>query len=457
VRLLAKAADPAESMRRQLERSPSLADALSRVRELLSGKTIQEDLAHVGVEVLASLAEDDNEPLAPRLAAWMLIREQTGGRTPEPLQQLALESLEADDENGVPALWHLFGQFTAMRDQERCLSLLKEVLGPEQWLDEGARQLKHAPTGMVRPLIEALLADDRKDVLTDHYKGLLARPMRNPQAFVALAELAENGHIEEGGSTPAQRLHAMLQLAAYLKSEAGASSPLARTHKRLVSLLTSGEPPLVSALCRECDMHALRTAHLIVERGVDVTLDRAFTHVIADIAPGIFKASERPFWETETLWTTRAGLARRQAELRELIEVKIPDNAEAIGRAASYGDLSENSEWEAALEEQRNLTTRASEIEAEVAKAGLIENTTIPEGVVAPGTLVRFVEAESGDERTMRILGPWDTIEDGIISYRSPLAMGLLGKRKGQTANLKVPSGDLEVDILEVQALELPV
>ena len=456
VRLLNKAADPAESMRRQLQRSPSLGDALSRVRELLSGKNIQEDLAHVGVEVLGELASNDNEPLPQRLAAWMLIREQAGGRTPEPLAELVRSSLEAEEEAGVPALWHLFGRFTAMRDQERCLSLLKEALGPDGWLDEGATHLKHAPTGMVRPLIEALLADDRKEVLTDHYRGLLARPMRNPQAFVALAELAEHGHINQGGSTPQQRLHAMLQLAAFLKSEAGASSPLARTHKRLVSLLTGGEPALVDALCRGCDKDALRTAHLIVERGVDVALDRSFTHVIAEIAPEIFKAGERPFWESEaTLWTTREGLARRQAELKELIEVKIPDNAEAIGRAASYGDLSENSEWEAALEEQRNLTTRASEIEVEVAKAGLIENATLPEGVVAPGTQVRFVEADSGEERSMRILGPWDTDQDDVISYRSPLANGLLGKRVGDSATLKLPSGELDVDILSVAVLQL--
>mgnify|MGYP002640325019 CR=1 FL=1 len=457
IRLLSKAADPAESLRRQLERSPSLGDALSRVRDLLSGKNVEEELANVGVEVLGVLAEAENEPLPHRLASWMLIREQTGGQTPEQLKRLAEDSLNDPDVNAIPALWDLFGMFTAMRDQERCLSLLKEIMGEDHWLDDGAKNLKHAPTGMARPLVDALLADGRLDVLTEHYRGLLARPMRNPQAFVALAELAENGKIEHAGSSSAQRLHAMLQLAVYLKNEAGASSPLARAHKRLVTLLTSGEPALVDSLCRDCDLEALRTAHLIVENGADVTLDRAFTHVIAAIAPEIFKAGERPFWESETLWTTRSGLARRQAELRELLDVKIPDNAEAIGRAASYGDLSENSEWDAALEEQRNLTTRASEIEAEVSKAGLIENAIIPEGVVAPGTVVRFVEAESGDERTMRILGPWDTTEEGVISYRSPLAMGMLGKRKGQTANLKLPSGELEVDILEVDALELPV
>ena len=460
IRMLAQAADPAESMRRQLERSPGLSEALSRVREILSGKTVDEHLALVAVEVLGVLAEDDAEPLSARLAAWMLIRENSGGKTPEPMLVHLMDAVEqqkVDDPAETPALWALFGEFTAVRDQERCMFLLQEALGPDAWLEEAAKNFKHAPGGMVKPLVEALMADGQGEVLTAHYKILLARPMRNPQAYVALAELAEKGDIDHGGATSPQRMHAMLQLAGYLKNHIGASSPLARTQKRLISLLISGEPSLIDTLCRDSDMEGLRTAHLIVERGVDVALDRAFTHVIAEIAPEIFKIGERPFWEMGTLWTTREGLARRQAELKELLEVKIPANSEAIGKAASYGDLSENSEWDAALEEQRNLTTRASEIEAEVSKAGLIESATIPEDMVAPGTKVRLRETLSGDERRFSILGPWDADGGEIISYRSPFANGMLGKRKGQITTLKLPSGDLEVEILEIQMASLGV
>jgi transcription elongation factor GreA len=458
IRMLAQAADPAESMRRQLERSPNLSDALSRVREILSGKSVDEHLSDVALEVLGNLANDESEPLPPRLASWMLIRENTGGKTPELMTEQVLDAIErqaVSDESTTPPLWALFSEFTALRDQERCMHLLKEGCGEEDWLDEASKNFKYAPTGMVKPLVEALLSAERQDTLTVHYKSLLARPMRNPQAFVALAELAEKGTIDLGGATSPQRLHAMLQLAGFLKNQVAASSPLVRAEKRLVTMLVSGEPSLIENLCRDCDPEGLRTAHLLVERGVDVALDRAFTHVIAEIAPEIFKVGERPFWEMSTIWSTREGLARRQAELKELIEVKIPANSEAIGKAASFGDLSENSEWDAALEEQRNLTTRAAEIEAEVSKAGLIESATLPEDMVAPGTTVCFRETESGEERHFTLLGPWDADGDTIISYRSPFAAGLLGKRKGQTTTLVLPSGELEVEILTIEPVVL--
>lgn len=453
IRLLDKAADPAVSMRRQLERSPSLHEAISRVREILSGKSVEQQFSDVALEVLSDLANDDTEPLASRMAAWMLIREHSDGATPAPLLAVAQKALEEQNESDgsqTPALWALFEQLTAMRDQERCFSLLKECLG-DGWMEEAAKNFKHAPTGMVKPLIDALLEADQKETLTAHYKNLLARPMRNPQAFVALAELAESEDIDLDGATPPQRLHAMLQLANYLKNDVGASSPLARAHKRLINLLTSGSPSMIEKLCRECQIDALRTAHLLVERGVDVALDRAFTHIVAEIAPEIFTATERPFWDQQTIWTTRKGLARRQAELKELLEVKIPENSEAIGKAASYGDLSENSEWDAALEEQRNLTTRASEIEAEINLAGLLESATIPENTVAPGTTVKIKEVDSGKERQYQIVGPWDADGDRAISYRSPFARGLLGRHPGQTATLNLPSGDLDVEVVEIE------
>ena len=458
VRLLSIAADPAESMRRQLKRSATLHDALVRVRDLFSGKSVEESLAAVGLEVLSELAEEGEAPINHRLGAWMLIREHSDGKSPEPLVAMLVDALAEQEEaegGDVPALWSMFQQFDSIRDQERCMGLLKEAVEGDGWIAEAAKNLKYAPAGMVKPLIDALLVDKRFDELAEHFRGLLARPMRNAQAFVALADLVEKGKVSKGESTSPQRLHAMLQLASYFKNDVGASSPEARAHKKLITLLCNGEPSLVKVLCLDSDIEALRTAHLIVERGVDVMLERTFTHVIAELAPEIFRAGERPFWEGQALWTTRAGFSARSTELKELLEVKIPNNAEAIGKAAAFGDLSENSEWDAALEEQRNLTGRASTIEAEVARAAMIETATIPENTVAPGTTVTYTEVDSGETKTVSILGPWDTHKEGVVSYQSPLAMGLLGAHPGESATLTLPSGELDVEVVSVALIEL--
>ncbi|MEE8466821.1 MAG: GreA/GreB family elongation factor, partial [Planctomycetota bacterium] len=156
--------------------------------------------------------------------------------------------------------------------------------------------------------------------------------------------------------------------------------------------------------------------------------------------------------------TTKSGMARRSSELRELTEVKIPANQDSIGVAASYGDLSENSEWEAAMEEQRTLTSRAMAMEEELRNTCLIEEAAIPEDTACPGTVVHYRETESGEEHRMILLGPWD--EDTwnglqVVSYRAPLAQGLMGLHSGESTVLELPSGELAIELLSIEVPDL--
>jgi transcription elongation factor GreA len=160
-----------------------------------------------------------------------------------------------------------------------------------------------------------------------------------------------------------------------------------------------------------------------------------------------------PFWLEDRIWTTRTGLARRDAELRELRDKKIPANAEAIARAASYGDLSENAEWDHAIEEQRQLTGAAATIEAELRLAALLENAPIREDTVCPGTVVRYRELPAGEEHEVVLLGPWDDAPNAI-SYRAPLAGGMLGLRPGDQARIELPSGPLSIEILSAHPFD---
>jgi transcription elongation factor GreA len=272
---------------------------------------------------------------------------------------------------------------------------------------------------------------------------------------VALAEHLEA--LPEGpgvGGSDTQRATSMLQLAAHLKRQPASDAFGARARLRLSSILAEGSSPLLRRLTRNAKVDDLRRMNAIVERGVDREIDRLFTAIVVESAPEIFKGVERPFWEGDAIWTTRAGLARREEELRILRDVKIPENSEAIGKAASYGDLSENSEWEAAIEDQRALTSRAQEMEAEVRAAALLENAAIPADTAAPGTKVTY--REGGKVRVVRLLGPWDSVGDpDVVSYRSPLAKGLLGLKPGARARVTLPSGTVDVELLAVEPLEL--
>jgi transcription elongation GreA/GreB family factor len=132
-----------------------------------------------------------------------------------------------------------------------------------------------------------------------------------------------------------------------------------------------------------------------------------------------------------------------------LTQEKIPENSADIGRAAAYGDLSENYEWTAAIEQQRQLTEKAAAMEAELRLAQALEDQTIEAGVVSPGTRVMILQ-DGEPEQTFAILGPWDAGE-GVISYRAPLAAGMLGARAGEEVTVQLPSGPSEIVIVRVE------
>ncbi len=136
-----------------------------------------------------------------------------------------------------------------------------------------------------------------------------------------------------------------------------------------------------------------------------------------------------------------------------LVDQKIPENAKAIQNAASYGDLSENAEWEAAMEEQRNLTGRAEDMSRELRRVRLIEDQNLVDGVVSPGTKVRFTDLGTDETKTYRILGPWDCVAEDIVNYKAPLAAALLGHRAGDECTIEGPDGDHRVRIDQVERL----
>ncbi len=458
VQILATASDPAESVRRSLRLVGDLGKVLTRVRDLLTGGHVDPTVREAALATLEELAAEPHMPLAARLGAWMLLRDQRG-LTPTPLRERVARAAAApppSDPSQPPALWSLFAELAHARDQERCVTLLSEIYpDPERRTAEILQHLQHAAPGMVRMLVGELFESGRTAELAEHYTGLLSRPTRNPHLLVALAELAENDRLQGDWPICAHRVQSLVRLAVYLEAGRIRNPILQRAQQRLTSVLTSGSPSVLRRLLANEDVALLRSTLNFVARGIDAPLENELVAIVAELAPEIFRDLEKPFWETG-LWTTRAGLERRRAELRELMEVKLPANSEAIGKAAAFGDLSENSEWESAIAEQRTLTERAQDIETELRSARLIEEVSLPPDTAAPGTRVRYRDLGTRQVHSVAILGPWDTQDDdGVISYRAPLAAGLLGLRPGMHGTLAIPAGEVEVEVLAVELLAL--
>jgi transcription elongation factor GreA len=138
-------------------------------------------------------------------------------------------------------------------------------------------------------------------------------------------------------------------------------------------------------------------------------------------------------WKEDVIYTTEDGLLRAQEDIVQIINVKLVEVGQEIGRAASYGDLSENAEYTAALEERDRLNKRVNMMKEEMAKAKPIPKNADRTERVTIGSSAK-VKDPSGTEETFLFLGPWDADPDNnVFSYRAPFAQGFMGKKVGET------------------------
>jgi transcription elongation GreA/GreB family factor len=164
---------------------------------------------------------------------------------------------------------------------------------------------------------------------------------------------------------------------------------------------------------------------------------------------GLFaKVKVEPWLEENTLWTTAAALHRCEAELKELVEVRIPANSRAIGEAAAHGDLWENAEWKFAIEERNKLQQRQAKMQDDLAKVRALHPDDVPTNSVGIGSRVCLRRGDNGAQIELSILGPWDSdLEKRCYSYQTALAKVLLGKRIGATVTLKLEGDEAEYTI----------
>ncbi|MCY2931390.1 MAG: GreA/GreB family elongation factor [Planctomycetota bacterium] len=162
------------------------------------------------------------------------------------------------------------------------------------------------------------------------------------------------------------------------------------------------------------------------------------------------KGKVDPWADENILWATEGAIARRREELKHLIELELPENSRAIGVAAAKGDLSENSEWQFAVEEQRRLNSRLSALQNELAIARALTVHDVPATSVGIGTRVTLQGPQGPVDIT--ILGPWESdAPNRICSYQTPVALALLGHSIGETVTVKLDGEECQCTILSVR------
>jgi len=150
---------------------------------------------------------------------------------------------------------------------------------------------------------------------------------------------------------------------------------------------------------------------------------------------------------------TLRGAEKMRVELKQLKSVDRPRVIMAIAEARAHGDLKENAEYHAAKEQQGFIEGRIKDLDGKLSHAQIIDVTEITaSGRVIFGSTVLLGDEESGKEITYQIVGEDEAdAKAGMISYTSPIARALIGKEEGDVVVVRAPSGDRQVEIIEVR------
>jgi transcription elongation factor GreA len=145
------------------------------------------------------------------------------------------------------------------------------------------------------------------------------------------------------------------------------------------------------------------------------------------------------------------GFQELQRQLRHLKEVERPAALEAVQRARELGDLSENADYKAGKEHQKQLDFKIKRLESIADNANIIDTGTLSGDTVMFGAIV-MLEDEDGKKAEYRILSEFESdLSKNIISNTSPLARVLIGKSIGMSFSLKMPAGEKEYTVIDMK------
>lgn len=150
-------------------------------------------------------------------------------------------------------------------------------------------------------------------------------------------------------------------------------------------------------------------------------------------------------------YMTEEGLRKLKEELAHMESVQRPEISRQIAEARDKGDLSENAEYDAAKEAQGMLEAKIAQLKTLVASARLIDESAIGTDEIQIMNKVTIKNLQTKKTMTYTLVSESEAdLKSGKISVNTPIAQGLLGKKVGDVAEIKVPSGTLNVEVIEI-------
>ncbi len=151
-------------------------------------------------------------------------------------------------------------------------------------------------------------------------------------------------------------------------------------------------------------------------------------------------------------YLTPEGKRQLEEKLNYYKTVRRPNVIKRIGVAREFGDLSENSEYDAAKDEQAQIEAEITEMESILLNAEVIDKKSIDSNVVSVGTKVKLYDEDFDEEVEYKILGSSESDpKNGIISNVSPVGKALIGHKKGESVSVQTPGGVITYKIVDIR------
>ena len=180
--------------------------------------------------------------------------------------------------------------------------------------------------------------------------------------------------------------------------------------------------------------------NLLLNQGFENLTKKSLLARFIKIFPGVQSLLDGVQQEkAEGLFVSRTSYDKAVAEYEDISHKKIPENSKAIAEAREHGDLKENSEYKMAKQDQAVLMGRKNMLELDLQRAQITDFSEAGLEVVGIGCVVTLTNESTNEEITYTVLGAWDGDPDNqIISYKTPLGMGLLGKKVGDESTINI-------------------
>ena len=411
------------------------------------GQAVNEDFARQAVDALAeqSVSFQQRRPIeAVEAALAVEVLAEAGLPAPTVPAARAVETLAAVEHPGsiVAAL----SEDTLWQAGLAKLGQLDDA--PSRYVE----LFRMAPANRLDEVAHRLRADGQEAAITEAINDFLLTP--RPLLQVGLWLWA--GPAEDVPQCPALiDLFSRICAAAHeVYLDANASRAYRRDcFQQVRNTLTAGGGATFRQMLQQIDRGVAATVKKRIERS------EAFSRVARETLVAILRDEHYelfvekrvdPWLDEKITFALPESIDRMERELKEIMEIRMPENSRAIGAAADLGDLSENSEWQFAVEEQRRLQAQASQLQNDLAGARALHPGEVPTDYVAIGAKVTLKRPD-GTSTELTLLGPWESnVAERIYSYRTPLAQAMMGKAVGETVTLTLDGAEGEYTIESV-------